>query len=252
MGKAIYSRFRPRLAAVAARPPSAAALGLRWSLIMGMGLALLCAAGSARAQSDDNDPRSRVVVQPEASPPRAREAAPEPPAPAPPAPAPSAPAPSAAPASSLQAEAGTPRRERPLGERHHRLGIDAGVASAVGWGGITYAYSPIRWVLFEAGAGYGISGTQLSLMPKLTPGSERNRFLFGPGYSIGIGPSMSGTKAGDVLHFINVDVGYEHRFETGFALQVAAGFWWLVHWPESVKPGINIFPQFRVGLGYWL
>jgi hypothetical protein len=102
----------------------------------------------------------------------------------------------------------SPGRGRPLNQRHHRFGLDGGVGSAVGWGGATYAYSPRPWTLVEAGLGYGYSGVQLSLMPKLTLGSEQNRFVFGPGYSVGIGPSMARTQAGDVLHFLNVDLGY--------------------------------------------
>src|SRR5262245_11589098 len=70
--------------------------------------------------------------------------------------------------------------------RQHQLRFDGGFASALGLGGLAYTYAATPSALIEVGAGLGFSGLQLSVMPKLSVGSERNRFVAGAGVSVGL------------------------------------------------------------------
>jgi hypothetical protein len=62
-----------------------------------------------------------------------------------------------------------------------RLGLDVGLLSAIGSAGVTLAYSPHPNLLVEGGAGIGLSGLQLSLMPKLQLGRRGDHFVAGAG-----------------------------------------------------------------------
>jgi len=133
-------------------------------------------------------------------------------------------------------------------ERQHQLRFDMGFASALGFGGLAYAYSPTEHLELEAGVGGGFSGLQLSFMPKLTVGTT-HRFVFGAGLSVGIG---SGFFEQRVAPFVNVDVGYEYRARSGFVFYAAVGPTiplGLSYRFEGSNPAFP-FPQARFGFGY--
>jgi hypothetical protein len=54
------------------------------------------------------------------------------------------------------------------------LGVDLGIASAVGLGGVTLTRQLASHVRLEAGVGLGVTGIQLSLMPEVVFGGEGN------------------------------------------------------------------------------
>jgi hypothetical protein len=86
----------------------------------------------------------------------------------------------------------------------HRIGIDLGVASALGEAGATYTYYPSPWLCAEAGIGTGVTGLQLSLMPKLLLG----QFMVGAGLSFSRGEDAHG--ATHQVFWVNLDaLGYE-------------------------------------------
>lgn len=114
---------------------------------------------------------------------------------------------SAAPA----AEAASLERQR------HDMRLNLGLASAVGYFGYTYSYSPVKLLELEAGTGLGYTGLQLSLMPKLSLGSLRHRFIAGAGVSSGVDPRER------VSFWLNTELGLAWRSSTRFSLLVAAG-----------------------------
>ena len=139
----------------------------------------------------------------------------------------------------------------------HRVGLDLGLGSAVGLAGLTYTIAPIPWLRFEVGVGQGATGTQLSAMPKITLGSSHDRFVAGAGMSFASGQDAHGVTWR--VPWVNVDaLGYEHRFSSGLALALAGGIttplarfhYDITELGDTVEPGA-IFPQFRLGLGYW-
>src|SRR5262245_26479441 len=69
---------------------------------------------------------------------------------------------------------------------HHRLGVDLGLGSAVGVAGVDYQFAPLDWVRLEGGVGWGPTGTQLSLMPKIALGSGTCAFTAGFGASLAV------------------------------------------------------------------
>jgi hypothetical protein len=99
----------------------------------------------------------------------------------------------------------------------HRIGIDLGVASALGEAGATYAYYPSAWLCAEAGIGTGVTGLQLSLMPKLLLG----QFMVGAGLSFSRGEDAHG--AAHEVVWVNLDaLGYEFRWGA-FSWLIVAG-----------------------------
>jgi hypothetical protein len=104
--------------------------------------------------------------------------------------------------------------------RHLTAGVFAnlGLFSATGFGGFSYAYAPSNNWAFEAGIGYGLTGVQLSLMPKLTYG-QNHRLVLGLGPSVGLGHDRSGLSL-----WLNGDIGYEYRADNGFSVSFVVGF----------------------------
>jgi hypothetical protein len=104
--------------------------------------------------------------------------------------------------------------------RHRTAGVFAnlGLFSATGFGGLSYAHVPSNNWVFEAGVGYGLTGFQLSLMPKLTHG-QNHRFVLGLGPSVGLGRERSGLSL-----WLNGDIGYEYRADDGFSVSLVVGF----------------------------
>src|SRR5438477_12548621 len=68
----------------------------------------------------------------------------------------------------------------------HRFGVDLGLASAVGLAGVGYQFAPSHWMRLEGSAGWGPTGAQLSIMPKLALGSGTCAFLAGFGPSLAV------------------------------------------------------------------
>jgi hypothetical protein len=109
--------------------------------------------------------------------------------------------------------------EAPTVPRHHGVFLNVGALSAVGFIGATYAYAPVDQLELEAGVGFGMSGLQLSFMPKLAIGSSRHRLLLGIGPSMGVNVDDGATST-----WMNGEIGYEYRAKGGFSLAVAGGF----------------------------
>lgn len=107
-------------------------------------------------------------------------------------------------------------------ERRHTIALNGGFASVVGFVGATYAYRPMPWLELEGGFGWGVSGLQFSFMPRLSVGSNSDRFAAGAGLSVSapVGSTPFETPA----LWLNVDVAsYEFRAHRGFFFMVAAG-----------------------------
>ena len=102
------------------------------------------------------------------------------------------------------------------------VGIDVGLASAVGLAGVTLTQAVGQFFRVEVGVGYGFSGYQLSLMPKIALGARHDHFVAGAGVSVAF-PIDPARASGNPV-WLNIDaVGYEHRFDMGIALSVAVG-----------------------------
>jgi hypothetical protein len=139
------------------------------------------------------------------------------------------------------------------------LRLDVGIFSAIGFAGVTAGYSPIDPLLVEVGVGWGESGLQLSAMPKVALGSDRNRFIFG------CGPSTGLDRGGQTSYWLSLDLGYEYRAPQGFVLYVAGGttlgldgrmhhicFFECARDDQTSDSVRGLFgPQFRLGLGTW-
>ena len=142
-----------------------------------------------------------------------------------------------------------------------------GLASAVGEVGGTLTYSPVPAFQIELGVGLGITGLQLSVMPKLSLGHLPRYHLI-----LGLGPSLSGLhkdSQGVVQYsvWLNGEVGYEYRSPGGFAFLVAGGFTYAVASDQTYKSCYaycdsdqiyplrhfagSIYPQGRIAFGRW-
>jgi hypothetical protein len=150
----------------------------------------------------------------------------------------------------------------------HQIRADLGIASAVGWGGLTYTYAATPDLWLEGGVGKGITGTQLSLMAKLAFPVGRS----GTSWVIaGAGPSVSLKRLGPgdvgvVLHsdgaaaWVNADFGYQYRAPFGITFYIAAGLAGGLYSNYLINTGIFnpryrgleglVAPQARLGIGY--
>jgi hypothetical protein len=153
-------------------------------------------------------------------------------------------------------------QEAPQPIAHHRVGVDLGLASAVGAAGVDYQFAPLRWVRLEGGVGWGATGTQFSLMPKIALGSGTCAFIAGFGASVAVGGQQAEPGHGpnpDVIPWLNLDVpGIECRSRSGFSFQATFGLTMTMvdfHWDaldlgSTVHAG-DVLPQGRVGAGWW-
>jgi len=147
-----------------------------------------------------------------------------------------------------------------------RLMGNMGVASAVGEMGGTFTYAPRPEVQLELGAGLGLTGTQFSLMPKLTAGGVQHRFVLGIGPSLGVGSNPNPAVTCESL-WLNAEVGYEYRSASGISFLVAVGITKGIAGhipggapgsydegdataPEAVS-GLPVVPQGRIAFGHW-
>jgi hypothetical protein len=143
------------------------------------------------------------------------------------------------------------------------LVFNVGFASAVGELGVAFEHDLAENFAIEAGGGFGWTGAQLSLMPKLVFGSEHDRFITGAGLSVAVPAAKLEDGTHEVVVWLNVDLGgYEHRAEGGFVFTISAGF------TTSLSSGITAaidennagsvnlsgytLPQVRLGFGFGL
>ena len=157
-----------------------------------------------------------------------------------------------APTSGISGSA-TPEPSWPIEGRQGYVRLDGGFASAVGVGGISFGYSPIEVFAVEAGFGFGGTGLQFSLMPRLQLGTAADRFLLGVGASIGVAPWVTDPE---VVPWINVEVGYEHRWDFGLCVSLAVGYTHSLTEFVTEDDGDEGtyavgLPQARIGIGYW-
>ena len=144
----------------------------------------------------------------------------------------------------------------------HRVGVELGLASAVGLAGVAYQLAPLRWLRLEAGVGWGPTGTQLSITPKLALGSGACAFVAGFGSSLAVGGQQAepGHQPNpDVIPWLNLDVpGIECRSRSGLSFQASIGltmpladFHWDVTDLGSTVHAGALLPQGRAGIGWW-
>jgi len=132
-----------------------------------------------------------------------------------------------------------------------RLGFDIGAFSAVGEVGLTYS-AEYRVSRIELGLGAGLTGYQVSAMPKLSLGSPSDHYLGGAGLSL----SLPTDGQFEEVVWLNVDaLGYEHRSPGGWSVQVSLGFTYALthvrHASDFSIPAGVLFPQARLGFGRW-
>lgn len=139
----------------------------------------------------------------------------------------------------------------------NQLRLDLGLGSALGFGGLVYARHWTSWLQAEAGVGYGLTGLQLSFMPKLMLEDD------GSFITLGVGPAaVVGQKPIDgqtVQAWLNYEIGFESHSRSGFVFYVAfGGTTVLVRGREracgswvctDLSPGTTSL-QGRVGFGY--
>lgn len=150
------------------------------------------------------------------------------------------------------------------GEAVHysRLGLDIGVASAVGSIGLGYQIAPARIFRIEGGLGWGPTGTQFSLMPKVSLGEGTCHFVAGAGASLAVGNHAAAKGHGpnpDNVPWINLDaLGIECSRGSGLSFQAAVGLttplvdfhYDVADLGDTVKAGERL-PQGRMGVGWW-
>jgi hypothetical protein len=150
----------------------------------------------------------------------------------------------------------------PSSEPQTAVGLNLGLGSALGLGGVTLTEAFSRFTRLELGAGYGASGYQLSVMPKMVLGRPHDHFVAGAGISLAL-PTDSRLASGHPI-WLNLDaLGYEHRFDSGIAVSAAFGVTGGLGGgevclptdgcePQFLRPVSDYwFPQGRVGIAYW-
>jgi hypothetical protein len=142
----------------------------------------------------------------------------------------------------------------------HAIKLDIGLFSATGFGGASFVYAPWDALQLEAAVGYGFSGVQLSVMPKVAAGTRHDRYVGGVGIAVAVPvPDVSMIDTAGL--WLNIDLaGYEHRFQSGFAMSVAVGFtvglaggrFEASHGPPEYGDIAGGFlPQIRLSIAQW-
>jgi hypothetical protein len=142
------------------------------------------------------------------------------------------------------------------------IGVELGLGSAVGLAGFTLTQALGPWLRLELGGGYGVTGYQLSVMPKLAFGDRHDHFVAGVGVALAF-PTDARVASGHPL-WLNIDAaGYEHRFDSGFALSATFGVTGGLGGGQICLPPDGCEPQFlrpvsaywmpqgRIGAAYW-
>jgi hypothetical protein len=154
-----------------------------------------------------------------------------------------------------------------LPDHHHRIAFHLGWGSAVGELGVTYAHDVGPHFQLEAGAGMGVTGYQLSVMPKLVFGGGTRRFVMGVGAAAGlttrddahVGPDHEPKPP--LVWWLNADLlGYEYHAAGGGLFVVAVGlttnlnaFHYDFFGDEGGTSGPGtLYPQVRIGGGFSL
>lgn len=144
----------------------------------------------------------------------------------------------------------------------HRLGADLGLASALGIAGVDYQFAPFPWLRLEGAAGWGLTGAQFSMMPKIALGGQTCAFTAGIGPSFSVGGQQAAAGHGPnpgVIPWLNLDLpGLECRSQSGFSVQATLGLtmpladfhYDIADTGGTVKAG-EILPQARAGIGWW-
>jgi hypothetical protein len=101
------------------------------------------------------------------------------------------------------------------------VGASAGIASPVGYGGVTLTQAFLDHARLELGGGYGYTGWQLSAMPKFATGSGEWRIVTGPGISVAI-PTDPHTASGHPV-WLNVDIGAEYDLTPSVSVNASLG-----------------------------
>jgi hypothetical protein len=107
--------------------------------------------------------------------------------------------------------------------RSTAIGLSVGANSMVGLLGPTLTRAFGRHFQLEVGAGLGFWGWQLSLMPKVSFGTERDRYVGGVGVSVTVPPRHDECCDASPIWLVVDAIGYEHRFDSGLALGFALG-----------------------------
>jgi hypothetical protein len=105
------------------------------------------------------------------------------------------------------------------------IGLSAGPNSTVGLLGLTVTRAFGAYFQLEVAGGVSYWGTQLSLMPKVVVGTGRDRYVGGIGVARKVPPSRDDCcqVAGSPTWLIVDAIGYEHRYDSGFAFGFALG-----------------------------
>ena len=139
-----------------------------------------------------------------------------------------------------------------------------GIASALGSAGVDYQFAPTSWLRLEGAVGYGPTGFQLSVMPKLALGGARCAFTMGFGPSLAVGGQLASEGHGPNP---GCDPGGSTSMCRASSAARAAGSRsrprWVsrCRWPtfigiyvadtgDTVHAG-EILPQGRFGFGWW-
>jgi hypothetical protein len=140
------------------------------------------------------------------------------------------------------------------------LRADLGLGAPTGLTGVSYQREIGSIFALEPGVGWGLSGTQLSLVLR-----ARNLPIVGApgvGVSLAFGPGagwLVGEKRGAIV-WLNVEpVGIEHRFESGLALGLGLGLVFPITGTFAVcrstcgpvEAQSGAYPAIRVGVGRW-
>ncbi len=155
-----------------------------------------------------------------------------------------------------------------LAAPRNEVRADLGVASAVGFGGVTYTRTLSDRVSLEGGVGYGLSGMQFSAMPRLAfPAGGQAAFFVGLGPSLSVKRLDTGDVGGAFRRYgeglwVNAEGGLHVTGRSGVTLSVsfgaAVGLWgnYMLREPQpflsDAYAGIRglVTPQGRIGLGY--
>lgn len=143
-----------------------------------------------------------------------------------------------------------------------RIEADLGLGSALGYGGLSWTHAFTRIFASEVGVGYGVTGLQLSAMPRVFLGSGRHRFTAGAGLSLGLPARWSGVESRNAAStlWLNIDAaGYEYRSPSGLSFSTSVGITRGIAGEDTDLCATDfatckthaLYPQWRMGVGYW-
>jgi hypothetical protein len=141
-------------------------------------------------------------------------------------------------------------------------GVNLGLGSAVGLGGVTVAYVPVLPWEMEIGVGAGVTGIQCSVMQKLVMGTGPRRTMVGLGLSLA--PSFEGSQGHRrSVWWLNLDLwGFEWRTQSPSRIAMSFSLGLTVVLDQALPAfgsdpscgdgcGFRVLPQFRFIAGRW-